>query len=132
MKTISGLNGHSGRFIVSFVRAFIVAGLLFLVKTGWAQGLPGGGGGDSGPTYTPLEAWYFEDTNYWANAYGFDAISFTNLSSTFLGDNTAVVVDTNVPAWLQYNVYEADGTTNLTVDQGSVMFWFAQIGRAHV
>ena len=29
------------------------------------------------------------------------------------------------PAWLQYNVYEADGTTNLTVDVGSVTFWFA-------
>jgi hypothetical protein len=34
-------------------------------------------------------------------------------------------VDTNVPAWLQYNVVENDGTTNLTVQQGSVSFWFA-------
>ncbi len=35
------------------------------------------------------------------------------------------MVDTNVPAWLRYNVFESDGTTNLTVDNGSVTFWFA-------
>jgi hypothetical protein len=34
-------------------------------------------------------------------------------------------VDSLDPAWLQYNVFENDGTTNLTVDQGSVLFWFA-------
>ena len=34
-------------------------------------------------------------------------------------------MDSPDPAWLQYNVVENDGTTNLTVDQGSVLFWFA-------
>ena len=34
-------------------------------------------------------------------------------------------MDTNVPAWLLFNVLEDDGTTNLTVDAGTVMFWFA-------
>lgn len=52
-------------------------------------------------------------------------MSFTNLSSSALGNGPAVVVDSAGPAWLQYNVIENDGTTNLTVDQGSVMFWFA-------
>jgi hypothetical protein len=37
---------------------------------------------------------------------------------------SSLVVDTNVPAWLQYNVYESDGTSNLTVNVGTVMFWF--------
>jgi len=32
--------------------------------------------------------------------------------------------DTNIPAWLQFNVFEPDGTTNLTVDSGTVTFWF--------
>ena len=42
-----------------------------------------------------------------------------------LATAASLVVDTNVPAWLQYNVYENDGTTNLTVDSGTVTFWFA-------
>ena len=35
------------------------------------------------------------------------------------------MVDSTNAAWLQYNVVEADGATNLTVDQGTVFFWFA-------
>jgi hypothetical protein len=35
------------------------------------------------------------------------------------------VVDTNDPAWLQYPVWATDGWTNLTVDSGSLMLWFA-------
>jgi hypothetical protein len=34
-------------------------------------------------------------------------------------------LDSTNLAWLQYNVYENDGTTNLTVNVGSVTFWFA-------
>jgi len=55
---------------------------------------------------------------------GYFPVSFNNLNTT-LGDGTALVVDTNTAAWLQYNVYEADGRTNLTVNQGSVIMWFA-------
>jgi hypothetical protein len=126
MKTAKKRNGGSRWFTIALTRALVVAGFLFLANAGRAQFFPGGGGGgSSGPSYTPLESWYFEDTNSWPNAYGFDPISFTNLSSTWLGNGQAVVVDSTDPAWLQYNVYEADGTTNLTVDSGSVMFWFA-------
>jgi hypothetical protein len=34
-------------------------------------------------------------------------------------------LDSTNAAWLQYNVTESDGTNHLTVDCGSVMFWFA-------
>lgn len=34
-------------------------------------------------------------------------------------------VDTNVPAWLNYNIYEpTNGATNLTVETGSITFWY--------
>ena len=56
---------------------------------------------------------------------GYAPISFTNLNFAMIGNGRSLVVDTNVPAWLQYNVYENDGNTNLTVDSGSVTFWFA-------
>ena len=56
---------------------------------------------------------------------GYAPVSFTNLNYSHLGNGSSLVVDTNVPAWLQYNVYENDGTTNLTVDSGTVTFWFA-------
>ena len=49
----------------------------------------------------------------------------TNLYSSVLGNGHSLAVGTNVPAWLQYNVVENDGTTNLAVDQGTVTFWFA-------
>jgi hypothetical protein len=48
------------------------------------------------------------------------------LGVSFLSDGTAVVVDDSTnAAWLQYNVWEKDGTTNLTVAVGSVLLWFA-------
>jgi hypothetical protein len=72
-----------------------------------------------------LTSWSFTDTNYWVSDWGYSPLSFTNLSSSTLGNGPALVVDSTDPAWLQFNVVENDGTTNLTVDQGSVMFWFA-------
>jgi hypothetical protein len=71
-----------------------------------------------------LESWSFYDTNTWENDGDYAPISFTNITSTF-GDGTAVVIDSTNPASLQYNVYEDDGTTNLTVDTGSITLWFA-------
>ena len=82
-------------------------------------------GGKFGPTNTPLDSWSFQDSTNWTSDLGYAPISFTNLSFSHLGNGDSLVVDTNIPAWLQYNVYEADGTTNLTVDVGSVTFWFA-------
>lgn len=107
----------------NFCRLFFP--IFFLPLMLHAQIPPGGGGGTNSPSYTPLESWYFEDTNTWQNAFGFNPVTFANLSSSPLGDGQAVVVDSSNQAFLQYNVYEADGTTNLAVDQGTVLFWYA-------
>src|SRR5271163_1883184 len=40
-------------------------------------------------------------------------------------DYGSLIVDSTNAAWLQYNVCESDGTTNLTVNTGSVTLWFA-------
>ena len=52
-------------------------------------------------------------------------VSFSNLDYSFLGNSHSLVVDSTNAAWLQYNVVETNGTTNLTVDTGTVTFWFA-------
>jgi hypothetical protein len=122
MNTPSGEKSFPRTLHRVLTRALIVAGFLFLATAGRAQlGFPTG----SGPTNTPLDSWSFGDSTYWTSDNGYAPVSFTNLNFAQLGNGQALVVDTNVPAWLQYNVYENDGTTNLTVDQGSVTFWFA-------
>ena len=78
-----------------------------------------------GPSYTPLDGWSFNDTNNWTSDFGYAPVSFTNITASYLGDGTSLVLDSNSPAWLQYNVVETNGTTNLTVNAGTVMFWFA-------
>jgi len=112
---------------VKLTRVFLVVGLLFsLVPTVHALVVPPGGGGtNSGPTYTPLNSWSFQDSVGWTSDTGKAPISFTNLAFSNLGNGASLVVDTNVPAWLQYNVYENDGSTNLTVNSGTIMFWVA-------
>jgi len=97
--------------------------LCSLAGAAYAQSLPPGGKG--GPTNTPLMSWSFNDYTNWTDDGGYAPLSFTNLNFSHLGNGRALVVDTNVPAWLQYNVWESDGTTNLTVDSGTVTFWFA-------
>jgi hypothetical protein len=89
-----------------------------------AQGIDPGNT-NSGPTYIPLNSWSFQNHTNWTSDTGYAPVSFTNLSYSDLGNGNSLVVDTNIPAWLQYNVFENDGTTNLTVDTGTVMFWFA-------
>ena len=98
--------------------------LCSLADVGLAAGLgfPGDGGA---PTNTPLDSWSFRDTVTWSNDFGYAPVSFTNLNYSYLGNGRSLVVDTNIPAWLQYNVWENDGTTNLTVDSGTILFWFA-------
>ena len=81
--------------------------------------LPGGGG----PPW--LDFWSFSDTNHWTSDLGFAPVSFTNLNVSDLGDGLAVVIDSTNAAWLQFNTTETDGTNNLEVVEGSVMFWFA-------
>ena len=75
--------------------------------------------------YTPLDFTSFSDTNHWTSDLGYAPISFTNLTSSDLGDGSALVVNSTNPAWLQFPVVEANGATNLTVNVGSVMFWYA-------
>lgn len=72
-----------------------------------------------------LDAWSFYDHTNWISDLGYRPVSFTNLDFSMLGNGASLVVDSTNPAWLQYNVYEANGSTNLTVDIGSVTFWFA-------
>jgi hypothetical protein len=103
---------------------FLLALLGFLADVGHAAG-PGFPDGGGAPTNTPLDSWSFYDHTNWTSDNGYFPVSFTNIISSQLGDFNSLVVDTNIPAWLQYNVYENDGTTNLTVDSGTVTFWFA-------
>lgn len=123
MKAITRGNDSSGRFNwLSTARAFIVAGFLFcLVGTANAADP----NPNDYPAYYPLDTWSFDDTNAWTSDYGYAPVSFTNLNASLLGDGTTLVLDSTNAAWLQYYVDEYDGTTNLTVNQGTVTFWFA-------
>src|SRR6266702_6976074 len=79
-----------------------------------------------GPTPEWLDWWSFDNTNTWVTQRGYAPASFTNITTSQLGDYwTAIVDNTNAPAWLRYNSTEADGTNHFRVDHGSVMFWFA-------
>ena len=71
-----------------------------------------------------LDYWSFGDVTNWLTDLGYAPLSFTNLSSSTLGDGTALVLDSTNAAWLIYNVTEADTTNNITVDVGSIIFWF--------
>ena len=123
------MHGLAWNRIVAFARALIVAGFLFaLLPRGHAFSMspPGTGGGtNSVPTYTLLNSWSFYDNTNWTNDKGYAPVSFTNLDSSYLGNFSSLVVDSSDSAWLQFNVQENDGTTNLAVDSGTVMFWFA-------
>ena len=67
----------------------------------------------------------FADTNGWTSDYGYAPVSFTNLTSSDLGNGSALVVNSTSPAWLQFPVVETGGSANLTVNIGWVIFWFA-------
>lgn len=98
----------------------LAASCLWASSSGIAQPAP--------PTNTilPLETWSFSDTNTWMSDHKRTPISFTNLGVSLLGDGTSLVVDSSSPAWLDYNVFNSDGTTNLVVgNPGSLLFWYA-------
>jgi hypothetical protein len=44
---------------------------------------------------------------------------------TNAGAGNSLLLDGTNAAWLQYNTVEGDGTTNLTIRSGTVMFWFS-------
>ena len=124
MKAIIIGNGSSRNPVIVLSRAIIVAGFLFCAANGRAQ-LPPGGKTNSYQSYTPLDSWSFYDHANWTSDAGHAPVSFTNLGFSYLGDGASMVLDSTNPAWLQYNVIETNGATNLTVDVGSVTFWFA-------
>lgn len=73
----------------------------------------------------PLDSWSFADHTNWTDANGNLPISFTNISWCQLGNGSSLVVETNVPAWLNYEIFETNGTTNIVVNgPGSITFWF--------
>lgn len=104
-------------------RALVVAGVLFGATGAMAQLDPGGGSG--GPTNEPLNSWTFYDHTNWTSDYGYAPVSFTNITYSPLGNFSSVVVDSTNAAWLHYNVFESDGTTNFTVKNGTLTFWYA-------
>jgi len=77
------------------------------------------------PAYAWLDYWTFGNTNTWLTQSNNVPVSFTNLDASVLGNGTALLLDRTNAAWLQYNVFETSGATNLTVSRGTVMFWFA-------
>jgi len=122
MKTTIGRNVF--RKPVPLVWAIMVAACFLLVAaSGLAQMLPPGAGG--GLTNAPLDSWSFNDTNNWTDDASNTPVSFTNITGMVFGDYTSMMLDSTNPAWLNYNIYEPTGTTNLTVDQGSFFVWFA-------
>ena len=78
------------------------------------------------PSYTPLNYWWFDNDTNFSSGRGYLPLSFTNIYTSDLGDGPALVVDSpGSPAWLQFGVTNSDGTTNLTINEGSVTFWYA-------
>ena len=123
MKTTIGRNDASRKPAVLLACVLAVAGFLSSAASGLAQMLPPGGGG--GLTNTPLNSWSFNDTNTWTSDLSNAPVSFSNITGTWFGDGTSVTLNSTNPAWLNYNIYEASGATNLTVAQGSFFLWFA-------
>jgi Concanavalin A-like lectin/glucanases superfamily/Bacterial TSP3 repeat len=74
-------------------------------------------------TNLTLGTWPFSDTN-WLGSQGHTPLSFTNIANVAGGDSNALRIDSTNTAYLQYRIVESDGTTNLLLDRGSVMFWF--------
>src|SRR6266850_2686844 len=72
-----------------------------------------------------LTSWTFFDTNSWHTDWDDAPISFTNLSSSTLGDGTALVLSSTSFACLRYKVTEATGTNNIKFDNGTVILWFS-------
>jgi hypothetical protein len=94
---------------------------LGLVTSGLAQPLP-----PPPPPNPVLSFWPFAGTNY-PIAAGYAPIAFTNITNVPIWFDDAVLVDTSntIPAYLQYNVVEADGHTNFSVNNCALWFWFS-------
>jgi hypothetical protein len=77
-------------------------------------------------TNGPLQIFQFYDDDWYAGHFGqYAPRSFTNIDNIPITNAplAALQVDSTDPAWLQYNVFEADGHTNLAVQNGSLVMW---------
>jgi len=126
MKTITHENGLFPSVGCPLARAIIVAGSLF-AHMAMAFVVPPGVGGTNSSPFPPvqmLDSWTFQNSNLVSDT-GHAPLSSTNIFWSNLGFGSAPILNSTNPAWLQYNVYESDGTTNLTVDSGTAMLWIA-------
>jgi len=112
-------NAHCYTYAIALLA---LAVLLFCPARAKAQLTPPGG--SQWPTNKELDSWTFFDSTNWTSDTGCAPISFTNLNYSDLGDFYSLVVDDTAPVWLQYPI-ETATVTNLTVDTGSLVFWFA-------
>lgn len=73
------------------------------------------------PEEPDLSAYNFNDTN-WNSAFGYAPIGFTNLVSVPVLARNALLLDTTnaAPAFLNYNVVETNGWTNIAFDAGAI------------
>jgi hypothetical protein len=120
MKPNAKATGSRRHYLFAAGRSLAVTVVLFSAFLARAQFFPS----YILPT-APLNAWSCSDPVYWTSDYGTFPWSFTNLASSYRGDGSSLAVDSNSPAWLRFRVTESGGTTNLAVDTGTVMFWFA-------
>ena len=106
----------------------ILGALLCLgIQLGKSQINPGGGGGSGGgstPTYTPIASWSFKDIVNWTSDQGYSPVFYTNIAYSYLGNGSSLVVNDPNQALMRFNVVEGTGATNLTVNSGTVLFWF--------
>ena len=94
----------------------LIAVFLPVSKLLHAQGIPN-------DNTNLLTAWSFWDTNSWHSDWDSAPRNFTNLSSSTLGDGTALVLNSTNFACLRYNTTESTGTNNIKLDVGTVVLW---------
>src|SRR5690242_12176488 len=116
MKAKLGMGLLSYRLCCLFTRTLLVAGFLLGATGAFAQMPP-----DINDIL--LSSWTFNDST-WYSDWGYAPLTYTNLSNPTNWDGNDLQVDSTNAAFLQYNIVEADDTTNLTFDAGTIEFWF--------
>ena len=71
-----------------------------------------------------LTSWSFQDTNFTSD-YGYYPVASSNLVLVPSMDTPGLLVANTNGAFLQYNTVETDATTNLTLPEGTILFWFS-------
>jgi alpha-tubulin suppressor-like RCC1 family protein len=74
--------------------------------------------------FVPLGNWTFNNTNTWIGEAGQLPLLNDNLAGIPSWSSNSVLVDSLNPSTLSYNVMEANGSTNINCQVGSVLFWF--------